>query len=259
MYKLSTRYKKYGNGGFSWGNSEGQSTMKSGFGAGFHGLTLASEFFKPDDMGRKPLAGDIIGNAAKFGQIGMSAGPLGAGIGAAFGAGIGLIDNLTQKRKNENLKTDMRITDDRMEREYSSAVLANDPSLVHGNRNAGYYANGGPLSTNYLAGSKAVGGMVKPLSSESVEVVGNTHEQGGVEFPQQQVELEDKETVHNGFVFSEELGFAAAHKRLAKAIGKIESKGPMTPERVNAVTRLKEKEEDLKLTQEYLKQQLGIQ
>ena len=43
--------------------------------------------------------GNVVGSAAKFAQMGMVAGPIGAGVGALIGAGVGLAQN--KKRKKE--------------------------------------------------------------------------------------------------------------------------------------------------------------
>ena len=43
--------------------------------------------------------GNVVGQAAKFAQMGMAAGPIGAGVGALIGTGLGLVQN--KKRKKE--------------------------------------------------------------------------------------------------------------------------------------------------------------
>lgn len=116
-------------------------------------------------------------------------------------------------------------------------------------------ANGGPLAKSYM---RAQGGSLKQLSYENVEVEGPSHENGGVQLPEQNAEVEGNETIHNDFVFSDRLGFADAHRTIAKAIGKIEKKGVMTPERVNAMERLETRQENLKQTQEYFKKMLSL-
>lgn len=55
------------------------------------------------------------------------------------------------------------------------------------------------------------------------------------------------------FVFSDRLGFAQEHKRLERAIGRIQSKEVMTPERVNSIRGMQKRVETLALSQEYLK------
>jgi len=153
---------------------------------------------------------------------------------------------------NQRLWDQQRIDD--MNRKQSQAVLANDPELATGTVGASYFAKGGMLARNYLANSQAAeGGSLTPLNDEAVEVNGPSHEEGGVQLPGSEAEVEGGETMQGNFVFSERLGFAREHKRIAKSIGAIEEKGPMTPERVNSVKRLKDREQKLALSQEYLK------
>jgi len=99
------------------------------------------------------------------------------------------------------------------------------------------------------------GGSLNKLNSSTVEVEGNTHAQGGVQIPG--AEVEDGETISNGFVFSDKLGFSKLHKPIAKALGKLEKK---INNPINAKTTeiLKKKEQALSLQQEYYKQQNGI-
>jgi hypothetical protein len=100
-----------------------------------------------------------------------------------------------------------------------------------------------------------LGGKLKALNSDTVEVDGATHEQGGVKVAG--AELEDKETVAGDFVFSDYLGFAEKHKPLAKQIGAIEKK-PLNRERRVTMEILRKKEAALKQQQEGMKQQLGL-
>ena len=87
---------------------------------------------------------------------------------------------------------------------------------------------------------------------------GPTHENGGVQLPQVGAEVEGNETISNGYVFSDRLGFAQEHKKLARMQGKIEDK-PATRERLNTLKLLKEKEGQLALAQEYLRKTLNLQ
>lgn len=126
-----------------------------------------------------------------------------------------------------------------------------------------YYAAGGmmkayggnTLTDNVMKQTYADGGSLDPMSSNSVEVKGQSHEQGGVQLPQ--AEVEGGETIANGFVFSKSLGFADLHKPIAKAMGKIEAK-PMNPVRRKTMNILEGREQGLMLSQEFLKQRLGI-
>jgi hypothetical protein len=73
-----------------------------------------------------------------------------------------------------------------------------------------------------------------------------------VKFPDIQAEMEGGETTDGAYVFSKKLGFAAIHKPIAKAIGKIEHKA-LTPERINSLKLLREKENHLKASQEFIR------
>jgi hypothetical protein len=132
----------------------------------------------------------------------------------------------------------------------SAARLAGDPNALTGYKNVSYYANGGSLVTGYL--QKSSGGYAKPLSSTATEINGPSHAQGGVKFPDIQAEMEGGETTDGAYVFSKQLGFAALHKPIAKAIGKIEHK-VLTPERINSLKLLREKENQLKASQEFVR------
>lgn len=108
-------------------------------------------------------------------------------------------------------------------------------------------ANGGSLLDNF-----------KRTSSSTAEVHGPSHEQGGVPVPGMNAEVEGGETLAGDYVFSDELGFAKLHKPIALAKGKIEKK-PATRERLNTLKLLNEKENNLKLMQEYVKSKNNLQ
>lgn len=110
----------------------------------------------------------------------------------------------------------------------------------------------------YVPIKKANGGSLVPMSSDSVEVEGPSHEEGGVQIPEAAAEVEGGETIDKGYVFSKQLGFADLHKPIAKAIGKIESK-PMSFERINSIKLLNHQEDNLKLSQEFVRKQFGLQ
>lgn len=137
-----------------------------------------------------------------------------------------------------------------------------------------YLANGGSLgpydwtgsnqtgeqstsSYNRLLDNQAAGGSVNQLSSNSGEFNGRTHEEGGIKLPDYGAEVEDKETIADDYIFSDRLGFADVHRKIAKSKGKIEAKGAMTPERVSSLRRLDEQEQVLKQVQELTKQRYG--
>lgn len=116
-------------------------------------------------------------------------------------------------------------------------------------------ATGGSISGDYIQ-RKASGGLVQK-SSDGVEVQGPSHENGGVPVPGTNAEVEGEETMKDNFVYSAQLGFAAMHKPLMRAKGKIEKK-PASPERVNAIKLINEKEDQLAMAQEYFKKKHGI-
>jgi hypothetical protein len=120
------------------------------------------------------------------------------------------------------------------------------------------YGPGGSMASNYMANQKAVGGSIQPMSKDASIAVGPSHEQGGIALPDQQAEIEGGETMSGDYVFSKQLGFAALHKPIAKAQGKIEAKAS-TPERLNTLKLLADKTNKLKLAQEYMKKQLNLQ
>ncbi len=153
---------------------------------------------------------------------------------------IGALQGRKALREDENRRIWERMDTERQANDYTRSALSANPSLLRGSGTA-FYAMGGPI---------------RPLNSKSTEVVGPSHEQGGVELPGQS-NVEGKETISNGFVFSDRLGFAEAHKKLAKMVGKIEAK-PLTAERINSLRRLQEQEQLLMQGQELLKKALNI-
>ena len=125
------------------------------------------------------------------------------------------------------------------------------------NENNIYAAFGGAMPINQHMTS---GGSINKISKDNYQVSGNSHERGGVKLLGQGIELEGKETINNTgepFVFSEELGFARKHKPIARAIAKVEKK-PYNAIAANTLKLLKQKEEQLKIDQEQLKNSLGI-
>lgn len=118
----------------------------------------------------------------------------------------------------------------------------------------GAKASSRPLAENYLTRATQVdGGSMTPLSDDSVAINGPSHDQGGVQLLGSNAEVEGGETMKGNFVFSEQLGFAKEHKRLASAIGRVQAKGVMSPDRVNAIRRMQDREKTLALSQEYMK------
>jgi len=252
MY-LSKNYKRYDLGTSQLQGSR-DPTSSPLLGISRLASTAIDAAFQPDEYGNRPVGVSTVSSGLKGAQLGSVAGPLGAGIGAAVGAGIGFLTSTASKKKAQLAAQNAEMVRQANIRSQSQAVLANDPELATGVSGAGYYARGGFLSKNYMTRTmEAEGGSLTPMNSEAVEVNGPSHEEGGVGLPGADAEVEGGETMQGNFVFSERLGFAQEHKRIARAIGKIEDKGPMTPERRNAVERLKGREQKLALSQEYLK------
>jgi len=131
----------------------------------------------------------------------------------------------------------------------------NQWSTQQGNPQTQMYRYGGSLPM------KAYGGSLRKTSSNSTEVHGPSHANGGVEVSQANAELEGGETIlheaNQDYVFSEELGFAELHKKIAKSRGKIEKK-PATFERLNSLKAIREKEQMLKEAQENIRSQYNL-
>jgi hypothetical protein len=244
MHNYKKLYKVYAGGG----NMSLFGSL-AGVGAGIlDGFTPANE---APGLGLSGAKGALSGAAS-----GAAFGPLGAGIGGALGLTMGLINGAQQKRDFERAKQNQYQANRTNDMNRSQAALAADPSLATGVRGAQYYEMGGVMS-NPMVMTPQRGGKLRPVSSNNTVVEGRTHEQGGVKLPEYNAELEDQETTAGNRVFSAELGFAQMHKPIAKAIGKIEMK-PVTKERVNAMDRLKQKENELYQAQELYKSYLNL-
>lgn len=114
--------------------------------------------------------------------------------------------------------------------------------------------NGGNLAAAFR---NMTGGTIRKLASDSAEFSGRSHEDGGIKLHDINAEVEDKESIKGSYVFSDKLGFASAHKKLARAKGIIEKK-PVTRERINSMRLLNDKENQLIIAQELVKNQLQI-
>lgn len=203
---------------------------------------------------RPPSMGLGIAKGAAAGALAGSVVPgWGTAIGAVVGGVAGAFTTHKAQRDDINKKGMEQAALQNQDLSRSTAQLAGSPSLVYGNANADYFNLGGQLKhRNFLSRVPQTGGKLNPLSSQNTEVLGPSHVNGGVQLPGFQAELEGTETTSGDKVFSAELGFAQLHKPIAKAIGKIESKA-YTAERINALQRLKEREETLYAQQEQLK------
>jgi len=115
-------------------------------------------------------------------------------------------------------------------------------------------AAGGSMN---VSNQQIQGGTATPLNDSAAQFNGPSHEEGGIQIPGKSAEVEGKETTNGDYVFSEQLGFAKLHKPIAKAIGVIEKK-TLSPERVASIQYLKGRENNLKLSQEYVKQMYGL-
>lgn len=212
-----------------------------------------------NQYGAQSTATNLLKGASTGASIGTSIAP---GIGTGIGAGVGLLGGLVMDRKGKQISQQAgfhnQLAQDQMIRNRSSAIIGNNPALVSGQPGEEFYASGGFLKDRYYSNVKAVGGKLNPMSSDSAEVEGPSHEQGGVELPQYDSELEGGESIQDDYVFSKRLGFADRHKKLAKAIGKIEQK-PATPDRVNALKSMNQQVQSLQQLQEQIRQQNNLQ
>ncbi|MBI2283312.1 MAG: hypothetical protein HYU71_06365 [Bacteroidetes bacterium] len=290
---LIARYKKYGFGS-SMTPDQMQAATTAGATAGLVGQ-VAEAAFPPNRYGRTATAGNVLGDAGKFGAMGAQvAGPWGAVAGAGIGLVTGLFRSGAQKKAEQEAKMHESWAMQQNDQANAAARIGADPSLVKGNLAAGYYAAGGELKdsttvkvpkidmaeelrainagkTGFTAAQRDSiastfnkdayaqhkNGSATPLSSTAIQFNGPSHENGGIQIPGKNAEVEGGETSTGDYVFSERLGFAQLHKPIARAIGKLEQK-PASPERINSLKLLKGEEGKLKVLQEYTKQRLGL-
>jgi len=203
------------------------------------GTGLVDAIDPVDKYGNQSLTGSLIKGNLQGGTLGL--------IGAA-------ISYKSKQRAAERLRQQEITNNIRMVQNQSAARVSSDPTAVTGNLASQYFANGGHLN---ISQQQTTGGKAQPLNDSAAEFSGNTHAEGGIQLPGKGVEVEDGETTNGDYVFSEKLGFAKLHKPIAAAIGKIEKKA-LSPERVTSIKLLKEKENNLKLSQEYIKQMHGL-
>lgn len=233
------------------------------------GVGVIDSVTKGDPLtGRKSIGSSIGSGALQGAATGTQILPgWGTLIGAVVGAAAGWIGGGAKRRKARAALANEVNTGRMQERNYSAAQVAADPSLVEGYRNAGYYgANGGSMTnlartgtsmSSPLAHMYMNGGRAKSLSYNNAELIGRSHNRGGIDIPVMNAEVEGGETTKGDYVFSKRLGFADIHKPIAKAKGKIENK-PATTERINSLKRLAGKENEMILAQEYLKSRLKV-
>lgn len=274
MYKLASSYQKYR---YDAGGLMDMSTSKvdSAMGIPMAASGIVDSVYQPSAYGARPIGASVASGALKGASVGAVAGPIGMGVGAIAGAAYGYFAGRAGNRNAAHLQSEQTRATNQQQVNRSAAAIAVDPSLVYGHQFGSDYAMGGqietaggttltpeqrkgsrsrPLAENYLSRfTKADGGSLTPMSDDSVSINGPSHEGGGVGLPGANAEVEGGESMKGDFVFSDRLGFADEHKRLAKAIGSIQAKGVMTPEKVNAIHRMQDRESTLALSQEYLK------
>lgn len=247
--------------GTNWGSIAG--------GVASLGTGLIDSVVQGDPLtGRKSIGSSIGSGALQGAATGTSILPgWGTLIGAVVGAAAGWIGGGAKRRKaRAALANDVNMGKMNAQN-YSAAQVAADPSLVEGYRNAGYYGKYGGKITQFAHTGTSVsapmasmfmnGGRAKSLSSETAELVGRLHSKGGIDIPSMNAELEGGETVKGDYVFSSKLGFASAHKPIARAKGRIEGK-PATRERINTLRRLSDRENSMVLAQEFIKNRYNL-
>lgn len=233
-------------GGSSWTMNGGGNWQQAGNGiaaVGTFGGQMWDALSPPNAEGvDKNVRGKTaLKGAASGAAIGTQILP---GWGTAIGAVVGGIGgwiggNKAKKRQEAAMRAKQR-------KRMQAAILQGNQNLI------GYDFEG----DNYETDLYQMGGQLKPLNSDTVEVQGPSHAQGGVKLGGD-AEVEGGETISGDFVFSDYLGYADKHKELAKQIGKIERK-PLNRERRVTLEILRKKESALKQDQETLKSELGL-
>lgn len=279
MNALITRYKKYKNYG---GYLNTQQTTAAGTGVPLYGAETLQKMQQNKQQltsGLNDLTSSVadsvmpgLGKITGLVNTGLSSlvenigpkdengvGSFGTEMAKSFATGSPItavvgglntaINYTKMKAASNTLSVRKRMAEEEMHRNDLVARKNADPTLLTGTQNASYFAMGGKMGVGVDQGT--------PLSSTATEFKGPSHSKGGIQLPQFNAEVEGGETQNAGYVFSEQLGFADVHKRIAKAIGKIEQKA-MRPERVKSLELLKKKENDLKQSQEMVKAMLGI-
>ena len=105
--------------------------------------------------------------------------------------------------------------------------------------------------------AQSQGGQAQQMSSDGMAFSGPSHENGGIQLPNAEAEVEGGETMKNNFIFSKKLGFATIHKKIMKAKGIMEGKA-MTPGTINGIKLMDSKEQELAMQQEMLKKMLNL-
>lgn len=197
---------------------------------------------RPNDQGRTSVFGSTLKTASTGAQLGMQVGgPLGAGIGAGLGAIGGFFMGKDAKYKEEQAETRLQNTQYQAAKDKGAAYAGANPEEIFGNKNAGYFKRGGKLSS-YGQVPLPTRGEIKQLGNGAT-ITGPSHEQGGVDIGPSEVEGEETmaQTDDGTYVMTKMGGIANTHKQILRSVSKIQRK-PMSPERVNALNRLKNRE-----------------
>jgi hypothetical protein len=256
---LGKRYKKY-----KWGDNIDMDQLSSGAGAvGTMLGTTIDTFSNPNKFGYNkaaPVSGAVKGLGSGI-AAGAAFGAPGAIIGGAIGLASGIAGGIKANKAAKEAEEEYKLGLQQFGMAQNNARLATYDTT--GSNNNLVYAKlggkiGGAIPINrYLT----YGGEFTGLSKNNLEVEGNSHAEGGVKLPEAGIELEGNETINYSdgehFAFSDALGFADRHKKIAKQMGKVE-KRPYNAISANTLKLLKNKEEALKVEQEQTKAMLGL-
>ena len=212
-----------------------------------------------NQFGNKSTGSTVTSSALTGMGIGTNFGPIGTAVGAGLGGLYGLIKAGKDRKEEQSMLNDFRSKQTTLALNNTRNRSLANPELFSGGVNNGYYENGGELNNHSLGKSK--GGQIHQLTDDDSIVKGKTHDEGGVKFPEQGVELENNETLNKDFVFSKELGFADKHLKIIKEKQKLEGLMKDRPNDMNLINSLnltENKIERLKKEQEQTKQLLGL-
>ena len=219
--------------------------------------SFADSLDTPDAYGHQSTGTNLLKGAATGVAAGSAAGPLGAAIGGTLGLVGGIVTSAKQRREEAKNKAIEADTLKQNQIAKYAAEAAQNPFLTTGYKNESYYSNGGDLKQQYMR-YRSVGGSLSALSSDTVEVKGPSHKNGGVDLPDVGANVEGGETIKGDYVLSKKLGFAQIHKPIAKAIGILEKK-PVTASTLSSLKRLRDKEQALMVLQEFVKSQNNLE
>lgn len=222
------------------------------------GDSIASLMSSSSERGTS-MMGEDLGLALQGAKLGLTVGgPAGAAIAGTAGYVASPFIRQARDKKLKKAREDQENTIAAYEKDLKLIkdrdALSRFPT--RGKQTTVQFKNGGSLN-KYVNGGK-----LSEISSDTIEVSGNSHSNGGVTLDSIGVELEGGETIANTssepFVFSEELGFAKKHKKIANMKKKLEDKKQDKLTK-NAIDRLNSREEKLMVEQETLKSLLGLQ